>query len=437
MNNQPIKVIWKYKNNNRRIQYNTYIYVGTVSRDVNRVLDIIQEYTLYETFAKLSRQDYNVMEKFYGTYWYRSFFNTYHINAILLNIRENKIQRKEMTEKYGKDWVTIHIDNGIILEKKILYSYESIIKSEVDRKTQKKERQVGLAEDETDMDYRTNIKKELENIFYKTLERTKTNQNNKLLQKGGGSGDIEDNNLDDEKVDDDVDLDENPFEQLEGHEQDELMGDDEEMDLLEIEQLYKEVDVDPDKNVDKTTELIKKAIDDDKIFDKKNSIMEKFDNSEDNSIHDATLKEIYNKIYVKSQFIFKDDTIKTFKNKIICSLKNSDKFEKNAYIIPSRIYLWSEYLYNNKLEKIMIGQKWLRRNELLAVDIEPNSNMRIYEDLAGNLRNLRDNIKRYGNRIRREDDDVNEMIGDILGNPFKKLNKKLKLDDEAESIWVD
>jgi hypothetical protein len=29
------------------------------------------------------------------------------------------------------------------------------------------------------------------------------------------------------------------------------------------------------------------------------------------------------------------------------------------------------------------------------------------------------------------------MIGDILGNPFKKLNKKVKLDDEAESVWVD
>ena len=77
MNNQPIKVIWKYKNNNKRIHYNTYIFVGTVPKDVNRVLDTIQEYTLYETFVKLSRQDYNVMEKFYGVYWYRSFFNTY------------------------------------------------------------------------------------------------------------------------------------------------------------------------------------------------------------------------------------------------------------------------------------------------------------------------------------------------------------------------
>jgi hypothetical protein len=50
----------------------------------------------------------------------------------------------------------------------------------------------------------------------------------------------------------------------------------------------------------------------------------------------------------KRKKINKDDTLHTLKNKIICSLHNNNKFEKNAYIIPSRIYLWSEYLYNNE-----------------------------------------------------------------------------------------
>jgi len=410
MNNQPIKLIWKYKNNNRRIQYNTYIFIGDVPKDINRILENIQDYTLYETFAKLSKQDYNTLEKYYGAYWYRSFFNTYHINAILLNIRDNKIQKKELGDKFGKDWISLHIDNGIILEKKILYSYESIIKTEVDRKTQKKERQAGLTEDETNLDYKTNIKKELENIFFKTLERTKNISSKKILKGGAGSVVLDDDPDMEQKADDeDIDLEENPFE--EGQEQDEYMGDEEEMDLAEIEQLYKEVDVDPDQNVDKTTELIKKAIDDDKIFDKKNNLMINFDYSEDNSTHDVNLRDVYMKYYVKSQFIFKDDTIRIIKNKIICSLKNNEKFEKNAKIIPSRIYLWSEYFYNNSVEKIMIGQKWLRRNELLNIDVEPNNNIRIYEELGGNLRTLRDNIKRYGNRIRREDDE-NKLIFD-------------------------
>ena len=101
--------------------------------------------------------------------------NLIKINAIILNIRDNKIQRKELIDKFGKDWITLHIDNGVILEKKILYSYESIIKTEVDRKTQKKERQFGLVEDETDLDYKTNIKKELrnfENEYYELLNST-------------------------------------------------------------------------------------------------------------------------------------------------------------------------------------------------------------------------------------------------------------------------
>ncbi len=434
MNNQPIKVIWKYKNNNKRIQYSIYIYIGNVPKDVNKALDSIKDYTLYEVFAKLSKQEYNILEKYYGLYWYRYFFNTYHINATLLTIRENKIQRKELTDKFDKEWILTHIDNGVILEKKILYSYESIIKTEVDRKTQKKERQVGSIEDETDMDYKTTIKKELENIFFKTLQRSKGIKSKNVLMKGGAGVIDEDN----EQVDDDMDLDENPFE--EGHDQDEYMGDEEEMDLAEIEQLYKESDVDPDKNVDKTTELIKKAIEDDKIFDKKNNILLAFDDSEDNSTHDMNLRDIYVKNYVKSQFIFKDDTIRIVKNKIVCSLKNSDKFEKNAHITPSRIYLWSEYLYNSKLEKIMIGQKWLRRNELLNVDIEPNNNMRIYEELGGTLRNLRDNIKRYGNRIRREDDE-NKLIYDydnfytnneiFMIDVYNEFGKKYGADNDA------
>ncbi len=448
MNNQPIKIIWKYKNNNKRIQYNVNIFVGSVPKEINKVLDIIKEYTLYETFAKLSKQDYNILEKYYGNFWYRFFFNTYHINNIIQNIRDNRIQKKELTDKYGKEWISTHIDDGIIREKKILYSYESIIKTEVDRKTQKKDRQIEGIEDETDLDYKTNIKKELENIFYKTLQRTKNTKSQNIMKGGAG---VIDNDIEMDKIDDDLDLDENPFNT--GEEQDELMGDDEEMDLAEIEQLYKEVDVDPDKNLDKTTELIKKAIEDDKIFDKKNTLMLQFDDSEDNSIHDTNLKDVYIKNYVKSQFIFKDDTIKIIKNKIICSLKNNDKFEKNSKLIPSRIYLWSEYLYNNKLEKIMIGQKWLRRNELLNIDVEPNNNTRIYEELGGNLKTLRDNIKRYGNRIRREDDE-NKLIYDYdnfytnnefymidlyneFGKKYGKDNDIIKADSEIQKNLLD
>jgi hypothetical protein len=91
------------------------------------------------------------------------------------------------------------------------------------------------------------------------------------------------------------------------------------------------------------------------------------------------------------------------------------------------MYLWSEYEYAVGTEdkpsyvrdKIMLGQKWIRRNELLAIDIEPNDSLHIYEKLKGNLKLLKDNIKKYGSKIKREDDENNilaEYDGYYLNN---------------------
>ena len=44
MSDNPIKIIWKYKNSNKRIQYNTYIFVGNmVSKDIMNILNDIKE----------------------------------------------------------------------------------------------------------------------------------------------------------------------------------------------------------------------------------------------------------------------------------------------------------------------------------------------------------------------------------------------------------
>jgi hypothetical protein len=157
-------------------------------------------------------------------------------------------------------------------------------------------------------------------------------------------------------------------------------------------------------------ELIKEALNNDKIFEKQSNLMMDFDQSKDKNIYDETLKEIFAKKYIETQYIYKDDTIKTIKDKICITLKNNKKFSDNSYLLPSRQYLWTEYYYDNKIEKIMLGQKWLRRNEILTVDIEPNNNLRIYEELSGNLKNLRDNLKRYTSKIRREDDENNILF---------------------------
>ena len=136
--NEPIKVIWKFKNNNRRIQYNQYIFIGDVSPSIYKVLKTIEDLTFYETLVKLTKDDYKILEKTYGNFWYKYFFNTYHLKSSLLVIRESNTQKNELNEKYGKEWVETHVTNKLVMEKKLIYSFQSLIKDDLERKNKKK-----------------------------------------------------------------------------------------------------------------------------------------------------------------------------------------------------------------------------------------------------------------------------------------------------------
>ena len=406
--NEPIKVIWKFKNNNRRIQYNQYIFIGDVSPSIYKVLKTIEDLTFYETLVKLTKDDYKILEKTYGNFWYKYFFNTYHLNSSLLVIRESNTQKNELNEKYGKEWVETHVTNKLVMEKKLIYSFQSLIKDDLERKNKKKKETAFNIELDEEKDFTTIKKLNMEKIFKKKQENYES-----FNLKGGFDGGFDDedeigNNLNDKDDKDDKDDDNDPEEEGEGQEIEpgELL-EEEAVDLEEIEQLYKDADTIHDAEVSKTTALIKKALDDTKIFEKKVNDMINFDTTKDNNIYDENLRDVVKKIYVKMNYIFKDDTVKTVKDKICCSIKNNSKFGEASYLLPSRQYLWGEYYFNNNLEKIMLGQKWLRRNEVLNIDIEPNNNFRVYEELETQLKALRDNIKRYTSKIRREDDENN------------------------------
>ena len=48
--NNPIKIIHKFKNNNRRNQYIVYIFIGSLIDDnIDNILDSIKKKNLYET----------------------------------------------------------------------------------------------------------------------------------------------------------------------------------------------------------------------------------------------------------------------------------------------------------------------------------------------------------------------------------------------------
>ena len=362
--NDPIKLIWKYKNNNRRIQYLMYIYVGTVPKDIDSILEKIVNLKFYDTLIKLNKQEYKKLENFYGDKWYLKFFNTLHINYSISVIKDSISQRNELNDKYGSEWFNKHIESFKLIEKKLIYSYEALIKDESSRKLSRKKRLTSMEEEI--------------NENYKTVKSKLLNQERKQI--GGDDEEYEEEPIEEsseetagettEEVNGETSGETGELEDLESGE----VPQEEEEDLKEIEELIVEPDVRIDENIEKTTNQIKKALDNDKTYKKSQQILD-FDNSKDNNIYDENLKNIYFKTYVKNQYIYKDDTIKTIKDKICCSIKNNDKFSKNSYIIPSRQYFWSEYYFDNKIERIMLGQKWMKSIELLNVDIEPNNNL--------------------------------------------------------------
>jgi hypothetical protein len=130
-----------------------------------------------------------------------------------------------------------------------------------------------------------------------------------------------------------------------------------------------------------------------------------FNEKIDDITYDIKLEDVYNKVYVYDQFLYKDDNVKTLKNKITVSIPLSSKYGE-IKLLPEYMYFWSEYNLNNNntniIDRIMIGQKWIRRNELVMIDVKPNENLSVYENLRNNLSYLKDS---FGIKLKREDDE--------------------------------
>jgi hypothetical protein len=383
--NHPIKIIHKYKNNNRRIQYNIYIFIGKhVPSSIIEILNFINNKDFYTSLSSIKKADYNIIEDHYGKYWYTYFFTSYHINSQKKNIIATKIKNNTLQDKYGKEWYTTHIENEYI--KNSPYSFASeyydflLSKNKIKNINQK-----------LDIDYRT--------YNYKSLDDGN-------IQEGGNDTDTDTDTDNDNDNDNDI-----TNENIEDIIEDEL-------DINDIEKLYQTVNMESQKINDETTKLISEAINNKSwVINTTKDI--KYNDKYDALVYDSNIEDIYDKIYINEQYIYNDDSINIIKNKICVSIPFSDTDIK---ILPECMYLWTEYNFNNKKEYIMLGQKWVTRTELLKIDIKPNDNNKIYEKLRNNLLYLKDNI---GHKIKREDDE--EKILNFYDN-YMTMNEIFMLD---------
>ncbi len=378
----PVKLIYKYKNINKRTQYQLFIFLGyLIDDDIIKILKKIKDLNFYDTIMELSNKEIEKITNTYGKFWYMKFFLLDHLELSFNLIEKTPQKKKDIEKKFGKDWLTEN-KNLELLSEKMMYSYNYLFKKE----RELKERNKSLREKQVEIpvDYAT------KNVMI------------------GGEDINEDIEIDDAEDDDQYNtnsiIDDNDLDDVD------------EFDLEELENMYTKED-DIDANIETTSKLIDKIMKSDEKQITSQDKLTDFPNDKDNVMFDDSIQNLYKKNFIFEQYIFKDDTIKKIKEKICCSIKLNNLFSKSGdtkhtpYLTPSRLYLWTKYNFKDqednikKTEHIMLGQKWIKRSEMLKIDIEPNDNLKIYEELRGNLKFLKQDMRKYGSRIRREEDE--------------------------------
>lgn len=457
---EPIKIIYKYKNINRKVQYLTYIYLGSLGKKYEKILNKIENLNLFDTLLEITKEEeYKLIEGF-GELWMIKFFNIYHISAFVNKLEDKPELKKKILKKYDEEWLEKFISKfkKEIVYKKVNYSFSDLVKFQYKIKMGKKLEKVLVEKEdieELNFSYESKENKNLltkldisqlggsnsfiedkyddeqifstwNNVLFDDNDMNNSNNsyngyngyngNNVLFGGDDGDEDVDDTMNYAEDMDDDDDFNLSniyPNEILGENEDEETIKTGftenvaESMNYEEIEKLYQTDEM--DKNINTTNTMISNVLSNSKLVEKKQNYMIKFDDYQDADIDNENISNVYLKKFVYTHFIFKDDSIKNVKNKICAVIKGNERFSPNMYLIPSRMYLWSEYIYNDKLEKVMIGQKWLKKNDLLNVDIEP-LDISNYDNLTDKIKNLRDTLKRYGGKIRREDEETNLLL---------------------------
>ncbi len=443
----PIKIIHKFKNTNKRIQYKLFIFIGSLTPDnVLSALDIIKNKDFFNSLISLSNKQNELLESFYGEKWFEKFFISYHLKNQFKQIENTPLKKKQLINKFGDEWYKKNINVSIF--KKISYSfassyYENLVES----------KKIILTNKRDNIDFRSYKSDNSENI--ENLESYEIKGGRKIIQSGAGADDDED---DDDLVDltDDIDDNKNNKNKTDAENKDE--DDDEEpeikeeelneiveesFDITELAKLYSNENIENDKTIKETSKLISEALNDKKWEKKIETINMEYDTSLDNLQYDGTLEDTFKKYYITDEYIFKDDTIKNIRNKICISIPVNPNFGENTKLIPECQYFWSEYVGIDGKDEIMIGQKWIRRNELLKIDIKPNENLKIYEKLRNNLAYIKDS---FGYKIKREDDESNilRFYDDFMTmneiymiDLFNDLGMHYNSDDESKKNLFD
>ena len=389
----PFKIIHKFKNDNNRIQYLVYIFVGShLDDEIIQILESIKDKDFYDTLIFINTKKRKILESVYGQNWYTFFFINDHVTYSIKKINENKKLQKKIIEIYGKDWYqqNIELQNNKVkslFRKNIPFSFSTEFQNHL--VSRNKIKSINLKEEN---ESQSESNKDIVDDFT-------------TYQKGGMMMDdpmaimMDDNKMINDiekKLNEEEEEDDAPKTQEEL--EDEVIED---FNLDDLMNIYSTTDIQDNKEAKETSKLISQALNDKSWEKKAEKIASNYDNSYDKNNFDMEIVQVYKKVIIKNQYIFEDDTVKNMRNKISVSIPLNPKYG-NIKMLPEYQYFWINYQIEKKNDKVMVGQKWIRKNELLKVDVEPNTNLKIYENLRENLLYLRNN---FGYKIKREDDE--------------------------------
>ena len=336
---EPIKLIYKYNNNNHKNQYIMYIFVGKIGKRYENILKKIEKLNLHDTLLILSLNEEKKLIEIFGELWMTKFFNIYHISSFINKLENNPKIKKDLLKKYDEKWIVNFINkfkNNVIF-KKINYSYSDLIKLEYKNMMGKKLDKIILTNDDIVFDQK-NITSNTssKNILYQIPNIKNKTGGSYEIQYGGDDDNISDNDIEfEEEQEDEINFDPDSLissDVIEESDIEKEIVEDELSDYEDMIKIYQTEEI--DKNANNTSTLISNILNDNKIIEKKKTYMVKFDDSHDNDIDNDDLSNIYEKIFIYNHYLFKDDTIKTIKDKICITLKNNKKFSDNSYLLP-------------------------------------------------------------------------------------------------------
>ena len=107
---KPFKIIYKYRNANRKFQYYYYIYLGNVPSNIKRIITKFTNLSFFDTLLELSPDEIIILEKYYDSYWYENFFISEHMKKSkkIYNTISEK-ERTTLIKKMSQEWIDIHI----------------------------------------------------------------------------------------------------------------------------------------------------------------------------------------------------------------------------------------------------------------------------------------------------------------------------------------